>query len=400
MVQAPWLTIIGLGEDGVEGLCNASRNALDMAEVIMAPPRHMAMLPDTGAKRIEWPVPFADGVSQLLELRGRPVAVLASGDPFWFGAGSVLTASLEQSEWTAFPGRSTFSLVAARLGWPLERTACLGLHARPHEELRGMLAPHARAILLLRDGAAVRGLAEWLSSVGFEDSTLTIFEALGGRRERCRTAKAGDFDLPDIRHPVCVALDAVGTGDVLTLASGRSDMWFDSDGQMTKRPMRALTLSALAPKPGDHLWDLGAGAGSISVEWGLCHPSLTATAVELRADRAARIVQNAARFGMQSRIQVLEGAAVDLLKDLPMPQAVFIGGGLSDTLLEALWACLASGVRVVANAVTLESQALLSQWHQRCGGDLIKVELSQAKPLGDLRGWSAAYPVVQWSGRR
>ncbi|MBM3611374.1 MAG: precorrin-6y C5,15-methyltransferase (decarboxylating) subunit CbiE, partial [Alphaproteobacteria bacterium] len=179
MVEAPWLTIIGLGEDGLDGLPPASRRALDRAELIMAPPRHLALVPQTGAERVEWPVPFAEGLPVLTALRGRRVVVLASGDPFWFGAGAVIARALNPGEWRALPGPSTFALAAARLGWPLEATHCLGLHAAPLTRLRPHLAPGVRAIVLLRDGAAVAGLAGWLTTEGFGASALTVLEALG-----------------------------------------------------------------------------------------------------------------------------------------------------------------------------------------------------------------------------
>lgn len=398
MAAAPWLTIVGLGEDGLEGLGAASRDALARAEIIMGPPRHLSLIPEYDAERVEWPVPFADGLDQLMRFQGRRVVVLASGDPFWFGAGSVLTRSFSPEEWVAHPAPSTFSLAASRLGWPLETTQCFGLHARPFETLRPALAHGQRMIVLLRDGAAVAELGEWLTAQGFGETKIAVLEALGGQNERVRYTAAKAIPYADIAHPVCVGLDMAGTGTALPVAAGRADSWFETDGQITKRPMRALTLSALAPRPGEHLWDIGAGSGSISIEWMLAHPSMTATALEARADRAARIKQNAQSFGLSNRLTVIEGAAPDMLKDLKTPNAIFIGGGLCTAMLEHLWSSLESPVRVVANAVTLESQCVLSDWQKRHGGHLMKVELSNAKPLGSMRGWHAAYPVVQWSG--
>ncbi|TCO74107.1 precorrin-6Y C5,15-methyltransferase (decarboxylating) [Rhodovulum euryhalinum] len=365
----------------------------------MGPPRHLALLPGITAERIEWPVPFADGLPVLRALRGRRVVVLASGDPFWFGAGSVIARHFAPGEWQALPAPSAFSLAAARLGWPLERTVCLGLHAAPIARLRPHLAPGLRALVLVRDGAAVLELARWLTGLGFGETKLLVIEALGGPRERVRQTTAATLDFDDIAHPVCVGLDMAGAGAVIPLASGWPDDFFEHDGQITKRPIRALTLSALAPRPGEHLWDIGAGSGSVSVEWLACHTALSATAIEADPARAARIRANADRLGAD-RMRVVEGAAPQALHDLDPPQAVFIGGGLSGALLADLWARLAPGTRIVANAVTLESEALLARWQADHGGSLLRIELAEAQPLGRRRGWRAAYPVVQWSGVR
>ncbi|WP_132693783.1 precorrin-6y C5,15-methyltransferase (decarboxylating) subunit CbiE [Rhodovulum steppense] len=399
MAEHPWLSIVGLGEDGPDGLPPASRAALEAAEIVMGAPRHLALLPDLAAERIAWPVPFADGLPILQALRGRPVAVLASGDPFWFGAGAVIARHFAPGEWHALPAPSTFSLAAARLGWALETTACLGLHAAPLARLRPHLAPGARALVLVRDGAAVGDLARWLSAQGFGESTLWVMEALGGPRERLRRASAGTLDPGDIAHPVCVGLEVAGTGATVPAASGWPDALFAHDGQITKRPVRALALSALAPRPGEHLWDIGGGSGSVSIEWLGCHPAMQATAIEADPARVARIRANADALGAD-RLRVVEGRAPEALDDLAPPQAVFIGGGLSEALLSDLWVRLAPGTRLVAHAVTLESEALLARWHGAEGGSLLRIDLAEAQPLGRKRGWRAAYPVVQWSVTR
>lgn len=361
----------------------------------MGPARHLALLPDLTCDIEPWPVPFAEGLPRLVGLRGRRTVVLASGDPFWFGAGSVIARHLDPGEWTALPGPSVFSLAAARVGWPLETTVCLGLHAAPLTRLRPHLADGVRAIVLLRDGAAVGELAAWMTGVGFGASDMWVMEALGGPREKCTKVTAQSFDIVDVQSPVCVGIEAAG-GPPVPLVSGRSDAFFDHDGQITKRPMRALALSALAPVQGAHLWDIGAGSGSVCIEWLLAHPSLRATAIEADPVRAARVTENARRMGVD-RLEVVNAPAPDGLRGLPAPDAVFIGGGLSEALLAVLWSVLPAGVRVVANAVTLESEALLAQWQAAKGGDLMRIELAQAQPLGTRRGWKSAYPVVQWS---
>ena len=396
MADAPWMTIIGLGEDGLDGLSLASRSALEAAEVIMGPARHLGLVPDTGAERIEWPVPFAGGIERLETLRGRRVAVLASGDPFWFGAGAVIARHFQPAEWVAHPGRSTFSLGAARLGWSLERTVCLGLHSAPLSRLRPHLAPGTRALVLLRDGDAVAALAAELVAHGFADSRVTVMEALGGPKERITHHVAGRLE-GRFAHPVCAAIDVADGGMALTCASGQPDTVFRTDGVMTKRPVRALTLSALAPRPGERLWDIGGGSGTVAIEWLLAHPANTALTIEPRADRVAMIRENADALGAD-RLEIVEGRAPEAFAGLAQPDAVFVGGGLSVALLDVLETALPPGTRMVANAVTLENDALLGQWHVRKGGELMRIEIAHSAPLGEKRGWKSAYPVTQWRG--
>ncbi|AEG51343.1 precorrin-6y C5,15-methyltransferase (decarboxylating), CbiE subunit [Sphingobium chlorophenolicum L-1] len=393
--ESPWLTIVGIGEDGLDGLSSSARAALEEATLIMGAPRHLTLLPALKAETLSWPVPFEEGVQMLLSRRGNPTVMLASGDPFWFGAGVSITRHLDRREWTAYPAPSTFALAAARLGWPLQDMECHGLHAAPLTRLRPSLVPGRRAILLLRDGPAVGELADWLTEQGFGASTLHVLEALGGPRERIRLCTAERLGLADIAHPVAVGLSVAGEGRTLPRSSGISDDWFDHDGQIAKRPARALTLSALAPRPGETLWDIGAGSGSVAIEWLLAHPSTAAIAFEADPERAARARANALSLGAD-RLTVIEGRAPEILTGRTRPDAIFIGGGLSQSLLEALFALPGGSTRLVANAVTLESEALLARWHADKGGDLLRIELAQAAPLGTRRGWRAAYPLVQW----
>lgn len=362
----------------------------------MGPARHLALLGDLNAETITWPVPFSDGIARLTALRGRRVVVLASGDPFWYGAGATLAHHLEPHEWQSYPAPSTFSLVANRLGWSLEKTHCVGLHAAPLSRLRPYLASGVQVIVLLRDGAAVGDLATYLTSEGFPESAMHVFEAIGGPRERINTGRANALPDLEYQHPVCVACEISGSARALPAATGRVDDWFETDGQITKRPIRALTLSALAPVPFEHLWDIGGGSGSIGIEWLLSHPNLRATTIEPRRERAERIAANAARLGVD-RLKIITGSAPDALTGLEKPDVVFIGGGLSQHLLDWIYVNLGAGTRVVANAVTLETESLLVAAQARRGGDLMRVALSHATPLGSRRGWKASYPIVQWS---
>lgn len=337
-------------------------------------------------------MPFS--VDPVLACRGKQVAVLASGDPFWHGAGGSLAAHLAPGEWIAFPAASTFSLAAARLGWRLEDVTCLGLHAAPIQTLLPHLSPTRRAICLLRDGNAVHDLAAWLTQNGFGASSLYVMESLGGPNERIRTAKATGFALADIAAPVAVAIEAAGAAG-MPRTSGLPDETFTHDGQITKRPVRALTLSALRPRPGEILWDIGAGSGSISVEW--CLAGGCAFAIETRADRAANIRTNAAAFGVAQALTVVEGSAPAVLAGLAMPDAVFVGGGNDQSLFDAVWAMIPAGTRLVANAVTLETEALLLAEQRRHGGELMRIEIAHAGALGSMRGWVPSRPLVQWS---
>ncbi|OUI86421.1 precorrin-6y C5,15-methyltransferase (decarboxylating) subunit CbiE [Acetobacter tropicalis] len=390
----PWLVIIGLGEDGMAGLSAARQSELANAEIIFGGPRHLALV-DAGERGRPWPIPFS--VEPVLAARGRKVVVLASGDPFWFGAGSLLAASLEPEEWIARPAPSTFSLAANRLGWRLEHAACMALHAAPFERLQPVLHNKQRVICLLRDAASAGSLAGWLSHRGFGASTLYVMEALGGPRERIRSVVAEQFAYTDIMAPVAVAITVSGSAG-LGRASGLPDTVFRHDGQITKRPVRALTLSALAPRPNELLWDIGAGSGSISLEW--CLAGARAIAVEARKERIANIQDNARTFGLEHRIQIVEGRAPDALEGLPAPDAVFIGGGANAALLDYVWNVLSPGTRIVANGVTLETETLLATWYGQKGGDLLRIELASAAPLGTMRGWVPARPIVQWSVTR
>jgi len=395
MTEAPWLTIVGIGEDGVAGLSAAARAALADAEIVTGATRHLALAGELRGAVEAWPVPFEDGIARLIGHRGRRVVMLASGDPFWFGAGTSVTRHLGPGEWIAHPAPSSFALAAARLGWGLEDCTCLGLHAAPFGRLRPHIARGRRAIVLVRDGAAVGGLAAYLDAAGFGASSLHVLESLGGPRERIRVATAATIAFSDIAHPVAVGIVFEGAGAVMPQA-GLSDAWFAHDGQITKSPIRAVTLDALAPKPGESLWDIGAGSGSIGISWLLAHPSTRAIAFEADPVRAGRIADNAAMLGVD-RLAVVEGPAPECLDTQACPDAVFVGGGLSEALLRALWPRVEQGARIVANAVTLESEALLTQWQAAQGGSLMRIEVAQAVPIGTRRGWRTQFPVVQWA---
>lgn len=389
----PWLTIIGIGEDGLAGLPDASRDALDRAEIVFGGPRHLT-LAGAGNRGRAWPVPF--DIAPVLALRPQKVVVLASGEPFWFGAGGSLAAHLDPCEWRVLPAPGIFSLMAGRLGWRIEDMVCLGLHAAPFARLRPHLARGCRIVATLRDAAAPHDLARWLVAQGMGAMRMIVLECAGGPAERLRHATADGFAIPNIVAPVAVALngDDLAPRVGLSAVPGRPQTIFAHDGQITKAPVRAMTLAALAPRPGDMLWDIGGGSGSISVEWALAGGR--AVCVESRPDRQQNIATNIAAFGVDHRVRLVSGHAPAALDDLPPPDAVFVGGGASAALFDHLWQALPAGARIVANAVTLETECLLADLHRLHGGALTRLDIAEAGPLGAMRGWQPARPVVQW----
>lgn len=392
--MAEWLSIIGIGEDGLGGISSAAKQALDQSDTVFGAARHLTMIEHHDAR--PWPIPF--DITPLLAHRGRRVAALVSGDPFWFGAGSVLVRDLSADEWRAYPGQSVFSLMAARLGWALQTTPCMGLHARALTGLRPHLQNGVRIMATLRDEHAPAALGQYLTEQGFGDSIMHLFSRLGGPNERVIHLPA-DAPCPTIAAPVAAAVDIAGQGRTMPQSSGLTDDWFDNDGQITKRPVRALALSALAPRRGELLWDIGTGSGSVAVEWLLCHADNRAIGFEQNATRAERARKNARILGV-GHFTVIEGPALSNIMNAVPPDAVFIGGGADDELLSLLWSLIPTGCRIVAHAVTLEAETLFSHWHAAHGGTLMRIELSHAQPLGRKRGWKAAYPVVQWQVTR
>jgi precorrin-6Y C5,15-methyltransferase (decarboxylating) len=393
-----WLSIVGIGEDGVDGLSRRARRLIGQAELAFGGRRHLSLVAELirGEART-WPSPFS--VAPVLAARGRPVCVLASGDPFLHGVGAVLSRDVRAAEMEVVPAPSAFSLAAARLGWPLQEAVTLSLHGRPVDLVRRHLHPGTRLLALTSDGDGPAALARLLVESGFGRSRLTVLEALGGTAERIRSRLAAAFDLADVDALNVVAVEVLAEvgSRILPLAAGLADELFEHDGQLTKREVRALTLSALAPRRGELLWDVGAGAGSVAIEWMLADPSLRAVAVEARPDRAERIARNAVLMGAPG-LRVVTGEAPGALAGLPVPNAIFIGGGGSEPgVLEVAVAALPSGGRLVASAVTLETEAVLLARHGRLGGSLLRVALSRAAPVAGMTGWRPAMPVTQWA---
>ncbi|ESY19714.1 MULTISPECIES: bifunctional cobalt-precorrin-7 (C(5))-methyltransferase/cobalt-precorrin-6B (C(15))-methyltransferase [unclassified Mesorhizobium] len=395
-----WLTIVGIGEDGLASLGDEAKRQIADAETVFGGKRHLALVASLikGEQR-PWPVPFDAGMADVLALAGRRVCVLASGDPFFHGVGATLARKVKPEEMHVIPAPSATSLAAARLGWALQDIEVISLHGRPLDLIRPLLHPRARILALTSDGDAPATIARLLVELDFGGSRLTVLEALGGPNEKLRSARADAFDLRDINPLNVLALELESTQEarILPLTVGRADHLFEHDGQITKHDIRAMTLAALAPRRGELLWDIGAGSGSIGIEWMLAHPSMRAIAIEANSDRAACIVRNAAHCGVPGLV-VVEGSAPKALAGLAIPDAIFIGGGGSDTgVLNAAIKALPSRGRLVANAVTLEMEALLLAEHIKRGGDLTRITISRASPVGSMQAWRPAMPVTQWS---
>lgn len=394
----PWLTLIGIGEDGRAGLNAAALQALAAAELVVGGRRHLALAAPFAGEQLAWPSPIHDAFPAILARRGRPVAVLASGDPFHYGVGVQLAALVRAEEMRVFPGLSAFALACGRLGWAQQDCALISLHGRALARIVPHLQPGARILALSWDGTTPAKVAALLAGRGMGASRVTVLEAMGGRRERIRGASAASFALADIDPLNVVAVEvAAGTGAaVVPLAAGRDDALYESDGQLTKSEVRAVTLAGLAPRAGELLWDVGSGSGSIAVEWCLAHPANRALAVEADPARAARIARNAENLGAPA-VTIVEGRAPDALSGLEPPHAVFIGGGLRDpAVFDASWAALRPGGRLVANAVTLEGEARLAALFRDRGGTLRRLIIERLDRVGTMHGWRPAMPVTQW----
>ena len=392
-----WLTVIGLGEDGPDALAPAARALIDRAEVLIGGERHLAMIPDDTARRLTWRRPLSETMDDIRAASGQRVVVLATGDPFCFGIGTTLRRAFPDEEIVTIPAPSAFSLARARLGWSADETVGVTLHGRPLETIRAYLAPGQRLLVLSHDGATPAQVAAQLTAVGYGASTLTVFAHMGGPDEARVTERAerwGETQVPDL-NTIAVECRAEGKLKRFRGTPGLPDRAFENDGQLTKREIRVQTLSALDPRPGALLWDVGAGAGSVAIEWLLSERTADAIAIERDPDRCARIARNAAALGVP-RLQVQEGAAPEALELLPAPDAVFIGGGLTvGGLIETCWSRLAPGGTLVANAVTLAGEAVLADWCARHEGFMARLAVSRARPVGRHLAWRPLMPVTQ-----
>jgi precorrin-6Y C5,15-methyltransferase (decarboxylating) len=393
--MSPWLTVVGIGEDGYKGLGKNARHALLRADQVFGGPRQLDLLPPCiKAERRAWPSPFS--LNPVLEQRGAEVCVLASGDPMLFGVGASLTRVVAVEEMLILPAPSSYSLAAARLGWPLQDVVTLSVVARPLAALNARFHHGLRLLILSNDGASPAAIAGLLRDRGFGPSHMTVLEHLGGTAERRVEGLASEWANPEIAALNVVAIDCRADANALRLSplAGLPDEAFEHDGQLTKRDVRAITLARLAPVPGELLWDVGAGCGSIGIEWMRAHPTCRTLAIEADEGRQQLIEFNRDALGVPG-LQLVRGNAPQALIGLERPDAIFIGGGVTRPgVLDACWQQLRSGGRLVANAVTLQSEATLMAWRDLHGGELTRIHIAHAKPLGEFDTWRQALPIT------
>ena len=393
--MTPWLTVVGIGDDGFKGLGKNARRALMNASRIIGGQRQLDLLPVCiRGERQLWPSPFS--LAPVLEQRGEAVCVLASGDPMFYGVGASLARQVPSDEMLILPAPSSCSLAAARLGWPLQEVSIVSLVARPLAALNAQLFSGVRLLLLSNDGQSPAAVAQLLRERGFGSSRMSVFEHLGGDAEQRIDASAHDWNLASTADLNVIAIECLADANTprLSRLAGLPDSAFKHDGQLTKRDVRAITLARLAPTPGELLWDVGAGSGSIGIEWMRAHPSCRALAIEADDGRQQLIELNRDALGVPG-LQLIRGKAPQALQGLERPDAIFIGGGVTrEGVLETCWERLKPGGRLVANAVTLQSEVTLMSWRERFGGELTRIHVAQAQPLGEFDTWRQALPIT------
>ncbi|MEL6998198.1 MAG: precorrin-6y C5,15-methyltransferase (decarboxylating) subunit CbiE [Pseudomonadota bacterium] len=409
--MTPWLDIIGIGEDGMAGLSAAARQSLESAEVIIGGERHHALSETVMAERLKWPHPFDALIEEITVRKGQRLVVLATGDPLWYSVGARIAHAVPPHEIRFFPQLSAFQWAAARMGWSLADVETLTAHGRPAEQLVPYFWPGARLIILTAGAETPGQVARLLAARGFGASRMTVFGALGGARESRHNAHASDWAAQDPAQDLpafnTLAVDCIGhPEDLLTRVPGLPDDAFRHDGMLTKRAVRAVTLSRLMPARGEVLWDIGTGCGSVAIEWMRAGRDATALGIDPHAERLAMARHNAEVLGTP-RLELIEGRAVEVLEtlqapdgtkpDLRRPDAIFIGGGLTPGLIAYCVEKLPKSGRLVANAVTLESEAILREAFAQRGGDLTRIAVESASPVGRLTGWRPAMTVTQWA---
>ena len=407
--MSPWLTVVGIGDEGLASLSGSARALVDTAELLVGGERHQGMVPQTSAERLTWQGGVHRAAERIAEWRGRRVVVLATGDPMWYGGGANLARTFGPDEMMVIPYPGAFSLAAARMLWPLADVECVTVHGRPLQALNLHIQPKTRMLVLSRDGETPAEAAALLVERGFGPSAISVLERLGGPRERRLDGTAEEW-----RHPRTADLNTLAiecrpgaSPRLLPPAPGLPDELFENDGQLTKREVRAVTIAALAPLPGQTLWDIGAGSGSVAIEWlrgATCQRvagggGARAVAVERHAERCASIARNAAALGVP-QLEVVHGEAPDALSHIESrPDTIFLGGGVARPgLLDRCWDALPAGGRLVANAVSLEAGGRLVQFRRARGGELTRLAVARAAPVGKLSAFRPLMEVTQYVG--
>jgi precorrin-6B C5,15-methyltransferase / cobalt-precorrin-6B C5,C15-methyltransferase len=400
-----WLSVVGIGEDGLPGLSPVARTLVDQAEAIVGGARHLSMLPlDDPREKLLWSSPIEASVNEILKRKGQAVCVLASGDPLCYGVGVTLLRKIAIAQMTIIPSPSAFSLACARLGWSLTEVETLSLCGRDPLVLGASLYPGARLLVLSEGRRTPASIAKLLTDQGFGKSQISVLEHMGGAQERVVQGIASEWfsaeltalNLADL-NTLAIACPPDSDAPCFSRLAGLPDVAYRHDGQLTKREVRAMTLAALAPLPGQLLWDVGAGCGSIGIEWIRSHRQCRAIAIEQHPKRLGLIADNAVALGTPA-LKIIAGKAPDALHDLPTPDAIFIGGGVTtDNLLQICWKALKPGGRLVVNAVTVESEQVVFEGQQTFGGELTRMAIQHAEPVGRFLGWKAMAPITQWT---
>ena len=395
--MSAWLHIIGIGEDGMDGLTPATRAVIEAAEVIVGGARHHVLAANPLAETLSWPSPFNALIGELKARKGKRVVVLATGDPLWFSVGAKIGRHFDAGDVTFHPQLSAFQLASARMGWSMADLETLTVHGRPVEQMIAFIQPDVRLLILTTGEETPAQIAKFLSERGFGLSKMTVLAAMGGDDEARfdGVAESWSHSVPAF-NTLAVECIAAPNAALLPRVPGLPDEVFTHDGTMTKREVRAVTLAKLIPMRGGLLWDVGTGCGSVAVEWMRAARYAKAIGIEPRADRRTMAAENALALGVPA-LELIDGIVPDALEDLPAPDAIFIGGGLSVETFNACWQALRPLGRLVANAVTLESQAILVDLHKTHGGDLVQITVSRAEALGPHTGWKPLRPVMQWS---
>ncbi|BAZ83855.1 precorrin-6y C5,15-methyltransferase (decarboxylating) subunit CbiE [Dolichospermum compactum] len=396
-----WLSIIGIGEDGLTGLSPIAVSCLDKAKIVFGGERHLSMLPpDDNREKISWKSPFQTSITDIISRRGEAVCILASGDPLCYGVGATILKDIPISEITIIPAPSAFSLACSRLGWSLTEVETLSLCGRLVSLLQSYIYPGAKLLILSEGKNTPAHVAEILINRGYGNSRITVLEKMGSINESIITDIASNWQEENIAALNTIVVECIADKGIVGLSRfpGLPDSAFHHDGQLTKREVRAVTLSSLAPLPGELLWDVGAGCGSISIEWLRSDRRCRAIAIEQNATRLNYIADNATALGTPN-LQIMAGKALEVIPNLPAPNAIFIGGGVTvPEILENCWNTLLPGGRMVVNVVTLEGEKRLYQWHEKVGGNFTRIAIQRAEPIGKFLGWKAMSPVTQWIG--
>ncbi|PRZ41738.1 precorrin-6Y C5,15-methyltransferase (decarboxylating) [Antricoccus suffuscus] len=401
------IQVVGIGADGIEGLSEHVREIIHDGQVIFGSPRQLAAITATdGQELVAWPRPLLPALRETLDQhKHKRRVVLASGDPLRSGIGTTLISVFGSGNIRIIPTVSSDALARARLGWSAESSDVITVVGRRTSLVLRALAPGRRLVVLSSDEATPREIARLLTDAGYGPTTLTVLGNLGGPTESALSGTARQWsgsDVPEFPrlNVVCCECQADPDIAVLPTIAGLPDTAYEHDGQLTKREIRASALAHLAPSPGHLLWDVGAGAGSIAIEWMRADARAQAIAIEKSPDRAAAIRRNADRLGVPD-LHVVTGDAPDAFVGLPTPQAIFIGGGATaEGLLDACWSALGARGRLVVHAVTVQTEALLHAAQAKYGGELVRVSVEYLQPIGSFSGWAPSRAVTQWSATR